>query len=217
MRRMRYAFRMSTTGSPASQTELFRAAHGEIHRLFFALMPDADGRRAINHAAALVQQLHPRLRARWVKSDRFHVTLNFLGDYPTVPDEQVEKAMAAAGRLRAEPFVWTLDYAASFRGREPPCVLRSSRVPDALSALWRNLHVLLGEAGIHLRAERQFTPHVTLAYGRHELPEATPVTPIVWPVDRFVLIHNVVGKGNYRILGSWELTDQSVTDGPQVR
>lgn len=206
---------MSTTESPAGQIDLFGqpAVHTETHRLFFALMPDADTRHDINHAAAQVQKQHPELRARWVKPERFHATLNFLGDYPVVPDEVVKKATAAASHLRAESFAWTLDYVASFRGREPPCVLRSSHVPEPLLALWRDLHARLAQAGVRLRAERQFTPHVTLAYGRRELPEAMAMTPILWRVDRFVLIHNVVGKGHYQILGSWPLSG----DGPQVR
>ncbi|GLQ94290.1 RNA 2',3'-cyclic phosphodiesterase [Dyella acidisoli] len=196
---------MSTTESPA-QAQLFgQPAARETHRLFFALMPDAATRHDINHAAATVQQQHPKLRARWVKPERFHATLNFLGDYAAVPDEVMEKAMAAADTLHAAPFAWALDYAASFRGREPPCVLRGTHVPELLLALWRDLHASLVQAGLKLRAERQYTPHVTLAYARHELPEVTPVTPIVWQVDRFVLIHNVVGKGSYQILGSWKL------------
>ena len=198
---------MSAAEFPAAQIELFgQNAPAETHRLFFALMPDATTRHDINHAAALVQQQHPGLRARWVKPERFHATLNFLGDFPAIPDQVVEKAIAAADHLRAAPFDWTLDYAASFRGREPPCVLRSSHVPEPLPALWRDLHATLVRAGLPLRTERQFTPHVTLAYGRQELPGATPVTPIAWKVDRFVLVHNVVGKGHYQFLGSWKLT-----------
>lgn len=197
---------MSAAEFPAAQIELFgQTAPTEIHRLFFALMPDAATRHDINHAAALVQQQHPGLRARWVKPERFHATLNFLGDFPAIPDQVVKKAIAAADHLRAEPFDWTLDYAASFRGREPPCVLRSSHVPEPLLALWRDLHATLVQAGLPLRAERQFTPHVTLAYGRQELPDTTPVTPIAWRVDQFVLVHNVVGKGHYQVLGSWKL------------
>jgi len=182
------------------------AARTETHRLFFALMPDAATRHEINHAAALVQQQHPELRARWVRPERFHATLNFLGDFPVLPDEAVEKAMAAANTMRAAPFAWTLDYVASFRGREPPCVLRGSQVPEPLPALWRDMHTTLVEAGLRLRDERQFTPHVTLAYARHELPQAVPVPPIVWQIDRFVLVHNVVGKGNYQVLGTWGLS-----------
>ena len=182
------------------------AARTETHRLFFALMPDAATRHEINHAAALVQQQHPELRARWVRPERFHATLNFLGDFAVVPDEVLEKAMAVAESMHAAAFAWTLDYAASFRGREPPCVLRSSELPDPLLALWGNMHAALGKTGLHLRDDRRFTPHVTLAYGRHELPAATPVTPVVWQVGRFALVHNVVGKGNYQVLGSWALS-----------
>lgn len=196
---------MSTTQSPA-QAELFgQPATYETHRLFFALMPDAATRHAINHAAAQVQQQYPKLRARWVKPERFHATMNFLGDYPALPDDVMKNAIAAADGLHAAPFTWTLDYAASFRGREPPCVLRGTHLPELLPSLWRDLHAALIQTGLKLRAERQFTPHVTLAYGRHELPEPAPVTPIVWQVDRFVLVHNVVGKGSYQILGNWTL------------
>ncbi|GGA45250.1 2'-5' RNA ligase [Dyella nitratireducens] len=207
---MRYPSHMSRTAPPTAQAELFHSSVGafaETHRLFFALVPDVATRHEINHGAAAVQQQHPKLRARWVRPERFHATLNFLGDFPAVPDEVVEKAMAVADQMRVAPFAWTLDYVASFRGREPPCVLRSSQVPEPLLALWQGMHAALVEAGLRLRNERQFTPHVTLAYGRHELPQATPVTPIVWQVDRFVLIHNVVGKGNYQVLGCWKLSE----------
>ncbi|RDS84960.1 RNA 2',3'-cyclic phosphodiesterase [Dyella monticola] len=185
-------------------------APAETHRLFFALMPDTDTRRAMEHAATHVQQQQSGLRARWVRPERFHATLIFLGDYPAVPDELVENAMAAAGYVSAAPFAWTLDYVASFRGREPPCVLRSAQVAEALILLWRTLQESLTQSGLHLRRERQFTPHVTLAYARCELAEAIAVAPpIVWPVDRFVLIHNVVGKGNYQVLGNWKLSGES--------
>jgi len=95
---------------------------------------------------------------------------------------------------------------ASFRGREPPCVARCTTVPALLSALWQDLGMALAQAGLHQRAERQYTPHVTLAYARCELPEPVSVEPIPWHVDRFVLIHNVVGKGHYQILGYWPLS-----------
>lgn len=205
---------MSTAGSPAAQTGLFgspAAARAPLHRLFFALWPDAATRHEINHVAALLQLAHPGLRARWVRPERFHATLNFLGDFSVVPDEVLVKAMAAAGGVRSAAFTWTLDYVASFRGREPPCVLRGAVVPEALLALWRNMQAGLQETGLQLRSERQFTPHVTLAYARHALPAPTPVTPVVWQARRFALVHSLVGQGSYQVLGSWELGH-----GPQV-
>jgi RNA 2',3'-cyclic 3'-phosphodiesterase len=196
------------THSKASQIELFAQPPvilAETHRLFFALMPDEDTRHAIGRAAVLVQEQYPMLRARWVRPERYHATLNFLGDYPTLQEDVVEKAKVAANQLCALSFLWTLDYATSFRGREPPCVLRSTFVPDAMLVLWHDLNTALARVGLHRHIERQFTPHVTLGYGRRELPRTTPIVPITWQIDSVALIHNVVGKGSYQQLGRWPL------------
>jgi RNA 2',3'-cyclic 3'-phosphodiesterase len=182
-----------------------RGPGAETHRLFFALMPRDDVRQHMHQRAEWLKDRHPELRARWVKAERFHATLNFLGDYPALVDDVVAKAIAAANGVSASSFDWTLDYVASFRGREPPCIMRCSLVPDLLLALWRDLGAALIQAGLHRRAEHQYTPHVTLAYARHTLPEPILIEPVIWHVERFVLIHNVVGKGNYRILGQWPL------------
>jgi RNA 2',3'-cyclic 3'-phosphodiesterase len=183
-----------------------RGSGAETHRLFFALMPQDSVRQHMHQRAEWVRDRHPELRARWVKPERFHATLNFLGDYPALADEVVAKAIAAANGVCASSFDWTLDYVASFRGREPPCIMRCSSVPDSLLALWRDLGAALVQVSLHKQAERQYTPHVTLAYARHALPEPILIEPITWYVDRFVLIHNVVGKGSYRILGEWPLS-----------
>jgi RNA 2',3'-cyclic 3'-phosphodiesterase len=203
---MEYA---SVMVSSTSQQDLFgqpASTHSETHRLFFALMPDEAERQHISDVATSLQQQHPELHARWVKAERFHATLNFLGDFPELPEELVEQAKSAADSLNAASFAWTLDYAASFRGREPPCVLRSTTVPTLLLVLWQNMNKALVKVGLHRHIEHQFTPHVTLAYARRELSGATPVTPVAWPVKHFVLVHNVVGKGNYQLLGRWALT-----------
>jgi 2'-5' RNA ligase len=207
---MEYASDMPVrTLPPASQRDLFGQPpklYAEMHRLFFALTPEDSVRQHISAAAERLDEEHPEVRARWVKPERFHATLNFLGDYPDVPADVLEKAKSAADKLNASSFDWTLDYAISFRGREPPCVLRSTVVPPLLMVLWQNLGKALSLVGLRIPAERQFTPHVTLAYGRRELQWATPVTPIDWHVRHFVLIHSVVGKGDYRVLGDWPLS-----------
>ena len=194
---------------PAPQSGLFgqsTTAHAQAHRLFFALTPDGAVRDRISAAATQLEELHPELHARWVKAERFHATLNFLGDFPELPTEVVEKARSAADGLRASCFAWTLDYAASFRGREPPCVLRGTVVPQLLLVLWQNLGKSLSQAGVRGPIERTFTPHVTVAYGRRELAGATPITPVAWPIGHFVLIHSTVGQGSYQVLGQWSLS-----------
>jgi len=192
----------------ASPIEVFGqppVLRAETHRLFFALMPDEATRHAIGRAAVMVQEQYPVLHARWVRPERYHATLNFLGDYPALPEEVIEKARTAAKQLCAVSFLWTLDYATSFHGREPPCVLRSTFVPNAMLVLWSDLNTVLAQAGLHRRNERPFTPHVTLGYGRRELQRATPIVPITWQIESVALIHNVVGKGDYQQLGRWPL------------
>jgi len=196
------------TTPPPTRHDLFGPPkiHTEKHRLFFALMPDDAVRQRINQTVALLQQQYPELRARWVNPARFHATLNFLGDYPALPADVVAQARSAADSLNASAFAWSLDYAASFRGRQPPCVLRSTVVPDLLQALWQDMNKALSQVALHRHIGRQFTPHITLAYARHELPSAVPITPVTWQLRHFVLIHNVVGQGSYQVLGRWPLS-----------
>lgn len=177
----------------------------EIHRLFFALMPDAATRVQLAGAAAALKASRPALRARWVKPVRYHATLNFLGDYAGLRPEIVTAAKEAADSVRGTPFAWTLDYATSFRGHQPPCVLRSSAMPEPLQRLWTDLCLALTRAGLGGQTVRSFTPHVTLAYSHGLRLDDTPVQPIVWPAREIVLVHNLVGHGDYRVLARWTL------------
>jgi 2'-5' RNA ligase len=177
----------------------------EVHRLFFALVPDAATRAELAHAAASLKAAHPGLRARWVQPGRYHATLHFLGDHPMLRPDIVAAARGAADTVRCEPFAWTLDYAASFHGRQPPCVLRSSAVPAPLQQLWQDLRralILAGQGG-HL--ERGFAPHVTVAYSRSAMLDAAAIEPLVWHVAELALIHSVVGQGDYQELARWSL------------
>jgi 2'-5' RNA ligase len=50
----------------------------------------------------------------------------------------------------------------------------------------------LGQKGMARRVRRDFTPHVTLLYGDRAVDES-PVAPIRWTVNEFVLIHSLKG------------------------
>ncbi|WP_199096312.1 2'-5' RNA ligase family protein [Dyella sp. ASV21] len=179
------------------------AAPAQIHRLFFALLPDtgvAGQIQAAGDGAAREQQL----RARMIRPSRYHLTLHFLGDYPMLRQDIVHAAMAAAGKVRAQPFELVLDQTAGFHGREPPCVLRCSQVPDALQAFWQGLRQALVLAGVGAHLSRSFTPHVTYAYHRGAVPPSAPTAPIHWRVQGFSLLHSVVGGGEYQTLGHWD-------------
>lgn len=201
-----------TTSRPspdAPQLDLLGAAHAkphEIHRLFLALMPNAAAREQLAHAADALKSRHPALRARWVSAARYHATLHFLGDQPMLRPDIVTAAQAAVGGIRCAPFIWTLHYAASFRGRQPPCVLRSDLVPEPLLQLWEDLRRALVLAGLGAHLERAFLPHVTLAYSHGAMMDVTPVEPLTWWVDQIALVHSVVGRPDYQLLARWPLS-----------
>lgn len=174
----------------------------EIHRLFFALLPnEATGRRVEQAANEVVAAQH--LRARMIRPSRYHATLHFLGDHPMLRPDIVQAAVAAAGKVRAAAFELVLDHVAGFHGREPPCVLRCTQVPPALQALWQDLQQALILAGLGAHLSRNFTPHVTFAYSRGVLPQAMPIDPISWRVEGFALLHSVIGGREYRTLDAW--------------
>ncbi|PWK87788.1 RNA 2',3'-cyclic phosphodiesterase [Fulvimonas soli] len=176
------------------------AAPPAVHRLFLALMPDAAVRERLARLARALRERHPALRARWVDPARYHATVYFLGDHAGLRADVVAAAQAAMATLRVAPFAWTLDYAASFRGRLPPCVLRGSATPAPLQQLREELRRTLAASLRGVPVERGFTPHVTLAYSRGGLLENTPVEPVDWRVDELALVHSVAGEPHYRVL-----------------
>lgn len=177
---------------------------GPLHRLFFALVPPEPVREQMAAAASALRE-NGSIEARWVNPARYHVTLAFLGDHPTLRPSLLEAARTAAGKLRVAPFSWFPDQVASFHGRRPPCVLRTAQVSQPLQTLWEQLRRELSMVRLGGRIERNFTPHVTLAYGQRDLLAPIAITPIVWPVDRVLLLHSEVGSSDYDVLGSWRL------------
>lgn len=183
-------------------------ASTEVHRLFFALIPDETTRLSMTALAEHVRSAHPQFRARWIQPARYHATLRFLGDHSALRPMLVDAAMQAAARVSAAPFEWTLDTIETFRGREPPCVLRSEEPNDPLRQLWQSLGQALALAGLKSIRENDFTPHVTLAYGNGVMLDSMTVAPLGWRVDSFALIHSVVGRSQYELLGNWPLVGE---------
>lgn len=174
----------------------------QVHRLFFALLPDEVTRSRIEKAAAEVAAAQD-LRMRMIRPARYHATLHFLGDHPVLREDIVNAAVAAADNVRAQPFELVLDGAYGFHGREPPCVLRCTQTPPALQALWQDLRGALLRAGLDGHLSRSFTPHVTYAYSRGAVPQPIPLEPIHWQVEGFSLSHSIVGSRDYQPLKAW--------------
>ncbi|HEY0504009.1 MAG TPA: RNA 2',3'-cyclic phosphodiesterase [Lysobacter sp.] len=178
------------------------AATGEMHRLFFALWPDDALRARIAATAAALETEHAP-GGRRLKPERYHVTLQFLGDFRPVPERLVDDARAAADAVRAPAFELPLDCAGSFRGANV-WWLGSQAMPDGLRTLWDALGGALARQRVPVKTGAGFVPHLTIQRDvRRHLP-STPVAALPWTVREFVLLDSRQGRP-YDVLGRWPL------------
>jgi 2'-5' RNA ligase len=178
----------------------------QIHRLFFAVFPDDPARRAI---ARVAEDLRSRrmVRGRWIDPSRYHMTLHFLGDDPELRQDLVDRAIAAAMKVKLPAFELKLDHLGSFQRRKPPGILRCADGVMPVHALWQALRRELIHIGLGVVLEQDFTPHITMFYGDGARLEPAAIEPIAWTVREFVLVHSVVDRKDYRILARWSLAD----------
>lgn len=186
----------------------------EIHRLFFALWPDAVTRTGIAASAEfLKQQHHPH--GRWLKPHRYHLTLHFLGDFPEMPEEIAARACDVAAKIQADAFVLPLDRAGSFRNRAMVWWLGGARIPEQMTALWGALAAAMRADNLTFDKKLRLTPHVTVLRDADVALPLTPIPPTTWYVDEFVLIHSRLGaQPQYRVLGCWPLRQPDVISPP---
>lgn len=184
----------------------------QLNRLFFALWPDEAARSASREAA---RQLQLRLQPGGYLSspERYHLTLLFLGDQ--VRPEHEQAALRAAEGLRAAPFELCLDQAGSFRNKSVPWWLGPRQPPEALTQLHERLREAMARAQVPVERMR-FVPHLTIARDARRVLPPTPVTPIRWAVQDFVLIRSRLDRQplEYEILGRWPLTGAAATAPP---
>lgn len=149
-------------------------------RLFFALWPDAEIRRAIcDSTSAAVDQS----RGRRVKKANLHLTLAFLGNVETERATQLERMPG----VREHGFDCVLD-TLGYARRARVLWIEPSVVPPALERLEENLWSTLSGLGFE-REKRPFRPHVTLA--RHATRVRTASLRIEWSVRAYSLVESV--------------------------
>lgn len=174
----------------------------QIHRLFFALWPDDALRHSIDETAArLERELAPG--GRRLNAARYHMTLQFLGDFASLPPALLDGACAAGAQTRVPPFALKLDCAGSFRGSNV-WWLGPTATPAGLQELWASLGIALRQHDVPMRPAPAFSPHLTIQRNvRRHIP-ATPVESLPWPVHDFVLVDSQSGQP-YRIIERWPL------------
>lgn len=126
-----------------------------MNRLFLAIEPSSLVRRAIADWQPKPHERLDRQGMRWAKSDKYHVTLLFLGDLPVEQiKEEVEKLVSAAkaprlhvGRLTGVPD----------NKRPGVLALEVSDSTGSLASLQKNLQKAL------LGTEDEYTPHLSLS------------------------------------------------------
>ena len=176
---------------------------GPPHRLFFALWPEPALRAALAATADALLQAHPN-DGRRLRADRYHLTLQFLGDVEALHrDDVVARANGAAARVDSPAFDLVLDQAGGFANARV-WWLAPGTVPDGLRQLWDALGLALRQAGQKPKASPGFSPHLTLVRDVAARLPATPVAPLRWRVDRFVLVDSQPPRP-YRIVGEWPL------------
>lgn len=172
------------------------------HRLFFALWPADDVRRRLDASAASVEHAYSP-GGRRLRSDRLHLTLQFVGDFAPLPEGLVEAASDAASRIECDAFVLTLDHAGSFRGSRV-WWLGCRECPTPLQALSDTLGRALIDAGVPIKPHPRFTPHVTIQRNVRKPLQPVVIEPVEWRVSDFVLIDSRNDAG-YVHLGRWPL------------
>ncbi|NUO75143.1 MAG: RNA 2',3'-cyclic phosphodiesterase [Lysobacter sp.] len=193
------------------QHDLFGAAPAaspDIHRLFFALLPDEATCARVAACASALRDRH-QAGGRLIGAHRYHLTLQFLGDADRFEEQRAQAAQAAAADVVAGAFDLPLDRAGSFRNRSIPWWLGCERTPPELQALWERLGIALAKRGVRVEGGHSLTPHVTIVRdAAGALHPPVQIEPIAWRVTDFALIHSQLGSRNaYTVLGRWPLTE----------
>lgn len=181
-------------------------------RLFVAVQPPPEALADLEATVAPLRGAWPELR--WTGSDRWHVTLAFLGEVADGTLDELAVRLARAA-VRHQPAELWIGHGGAFPSKRRARVLISRVEGDqpALSALAASVAAGARRAGAPPPDEgRKFRPHLTLARCR----QPTDVSAVVDALDGFSgtawlaavmhLIRSQAGpKPRYETLRSWPL------------
>jgi 2'-5' RNA ligase len=172
-------------------------------RLFFALWPPSLIREQLAAAGAALCLSAP---ARAVSTDRFHLTICFIGE---VPVGSVARVHRIGRELRASAFAISLD--AYEYWPKPKVVVAAARlIAPELQGLSDDLHRALAAEGFDLYVKR-LRPHVTLAQRVAADPQLPTFTAFAWIARDFCLVQSPTGadQGGYTVVDTWPLLDKA--------
>lgn len=146
-------------------------------------------------------------RLAWMSQKRLPESLH----WTVLPDAgegwSLGAARAVLDRLDAAPFTLTFDQAKGRTGGTAEIHCR--RAPPGARLLVESLRRACERAGFAIA--RKARPHVTLDYAWAGGNFDAPITPIVWEVDRVVLIETVRAANPHVVHGEWRLVPRQGT------
>jgi 2'-5' RNA ligase len=114
----------------------------------------------------------------------------------------------ALDEVEAEPFTLVFDRVEGVEGGH--ATLFSKNFPATARALRLALCDALTQAGAEI-APRKSRPHVTLDYNYKGTGFRQKIDPIIWEVDRFILVESLIGRGQHVHHGEWQLVPRQGT------
>lgn len=153
-----------------------------VHKLFFALWPDAETRFAL---ARLQQPVRGRLTA----PEKLHLTMAFLGQQPA----QALPALLDILHASQMPSL-TLEIDCYGYFTRPRIAWAGMRAPPApLLAAQAELMQRLAAAGFSPATHGEFKPHITLAREAQDAPAVFDGAPVRWRAAGLALVESTPG------------------------
>jgi len=165
------------------------------HRLFFAIRPPEATRSYFLEEQFCFGPGHA------VRPDHLHLTAAILDDYGIFPKAAAERLKAIGDAIVGDQFPIVLDQVAA---SEHSVVMIPSEPLRTFHAFQQGLAKAMARAGLGLRRNWRFSPHVTLLY-RRGAPLRQWTDALSWTATEFVLVHSLLGQTRHEVLARWPL------------
>lgn len=168
-------------------------------RVFFALWPSPAIQQQLH---AIAKQLQPQCKARVMRRETLHLTLQFIGN---IKRSELPKLLAAASKVAMPPFTLTLEKIALWKHNRIAYATLKNHAP-ILDELVSALKAQLAAEGV-IYADSKFSPHLTLMRNVEHALQTQDFAAIEWRIDSFVLVESKLTEqgAHYKILHQWTL------------
>ncbi len=156
-------------------------------RLFLALWPDDRQRNILRDA---LRPLLTSIEGKMVDRHNWHVTLNFIGDFP---ESKIDNLLVKLAHVEVQPFRLRFDKL-SFYPRPKIACLEAITVPDELKQLKQQLESML--LAYDVPAENlEYRPHITAVRSARTFPTIREARALELQWSGFELIESVSMPG----------------------